>query len=229
MSAHNQPPNQLPSDNDNQWPIWLPLFPLGLVAYPGQPLNLHVFEPRYRELVADLGVGGCFGISPFLDGQVMSFGTVVRIIEITDKAEDGKCNIRTLGVSTYRTDMWENPWSDKLYAAARVSHQEDNSNGSPVLEQTTLHLRDQLFALLGVIPPEVVVLPGSYLSYATAGKLGLSVQQEAILLMTETENLRLAFLIAHLEHILPVLEQTERTKVLVQSNGHFKELGPLGF
>ena len=46
-------------------PFRLPLFPLSVVLFPGNPLPLHIFEPRYRRMLADcLAADRRFGITP---------------------------------------------------------------------------------------------------------------------------------------------------------------------
>ena len=46
-------------------PLRLPIFPLGVVLFPGTPLPLHIFEPRYRRMLADCLAGDRrFGITP---------------------------------------------------------------------------------------------------------------------------------------------------------------------
>ena len=60
-------------------PVLLPLFPLDMVVFPRQQVLLHIFEPRYRELIGDCETDGItFGISPFLADGLANFGTEVR-------------------------------------------------------------------------------------------------------------------------------------------------------
>jgi hypothetical protein len=66
-------------------------------------------------------------------------------------------------------------------------------------------------------------------SYQIAHKIGLSVEEEYSLLKMPTENERQAFLIQHLERIIPMLQDVERTKDRIRMNGHFKNLDPLNF
>ena len=57
--------------------LFLPLFPLRLVAFPGEDLNLHIFEPRYKELIQECDEKGItFGLPPFIDDKMQTFGTV---------------------------------------------------------------------------------------------------------------------------------------------------------
>ena len=66
---------------------FLPLFPLKLVAFPGEELNLHIFEPRYKQLIRECEQNGTtFGIPTFLDNKVLDFGTEIELIKKIDMA-----------------------------------------------------------------------------------------------------------------------------------------------
>jgi Lon protease-like protein len=82
-------------------PFRLPIFPLSVVLFPGTPLPLHIFEPRYRRMVADcLAADRRFGITPTgKDDRVPEPGTVGCIAEIRVNQElpDGRSNIIVFG------------------------------------------------------------------------------------------------------------------------------------
>jgi ATP-dependent Lon protease len=99
----------------------LPLFPLNLVAFPGEKLNLHIFEPRYRQLVRDcLGEGLTFGITPFLDNAVQELGTEMRLLSIEKTHPGGEMDIRTEALSIFRVQKFFRQAPGKLYAAGQV-------------------------------------------------------------------------------------------------------------
>ncbi|MGZ7270792.1 hypothetical protein ACXWPZ_09350, partial [Streptococcus pyogenes] len=72
-------------------------------------------------------------------------------------------------------------------------------------------------------------LPDSFKIYDIAHQLGLSVEQEYMLLQRRRESERQSIVLAHLIAILPVVEETERLKDRVKLNGHFKNLIPPNF
>lgn len=83
----------------------LPLFPLNTVLFPGMPLNLHIFEPRYQQMVnACLQTRKPFGVVLIQDGQEAGapladpcrIGTTARILRI-ERLPDGRMNILTVG------------------------------------------------------------------------------------------------------------------------------------
>ena len=59
---------------------FIPIFPLGIVVYPGEQVNLHIFEPRYKQLINDCFVTKKpFGIPAVLDNNVSEMGTLVKV------------------------------------------------------------------------------------------------------------------------------------------------------
>jgi Lon protease-like protein len=82
-------------------PVRLPIFPLSVVLFPGTPLPLHIFEPRYRRMLADCLAGDRrFGITPTgKDDRMPDPGTVGCIAEIRVNQElpDGRSNIIVFG------------------------------------------------------------------------------------------------------------------------------------
>ncbi|HNJ28652.1 MAG TPA: LON peptidase substrate-binding domain-containing protein, partial [Ferruginibacter sp.] len=82
---------------------FIPIFPLGIVVYPGEQLNLHIFEPRYRQLISECQAGGKpFGIPSVINDRICEMGTLVRIREISEVYEDGKMDIKTEGLQVFR-------------------------------------------------------------------------------------------------------------------------------
>lgn len=89
----------------------LPLFPLRLVLFPGRPLQLHVFELRYRELLrACLDADRRFGVVAIRSGievgptpEVFGVGTIAEIQQV-EPLEDGRANLLTRGTERFRVD-----------------------------------------------------------------------------------------------------------------------------
>ena len=93
----------------------LPLFPLGTVLTPGMPLSLHVFEPRYRQLVADLlddqdPQAPEFGVVALRQGwevgalgDVHPVGTSARVTDVLP-LPDGRCDLSAVGERRFRIE-----------------------------------------------------------------------------------------------------------------------------
>jgi Lon protease-like protein len=89
--------------------VRIPLFPLRTVLFPGQLLPLHIFEPRYREMIAVcLREGTSFGVALIKEGaevgapaEPVAVGTTARIAQV-DTLPDGRMNILAIGESRFR-------------------------------------------------------------------------------------------------------------------------------
>ncbi len=87
----------------------LPLFPLQIVAYPGESVNLHIFEPRYKQLINEVDAEGkTFGITPYISKKMMQFGTEMELLEIVNRKPNGELDIRTRGVGIYKLNEFFN-------------------------------------------------------------------------------------------------------------------------
>lgn len=82
--------------------LLLPLFPLDLVLLPGVPLPLHVFEPRYKEMIAEcLDEKKPFGVVRASSDGVADIGCTAEILEVTKRYDDGRMDILTRGVDRF--------------------------------------------------------------------------------------------------------------------------------
>jgi Lon protease-like protein len=206
--------------------MYLPFFPLKLVAFPGEELNLHIFEPRYKELLADVEqTGGSFGICVYLD-KLSSFGTEVALEKVNKRYEDGRLDIRTRGLRAFRILSFDNPMKGKLYAGGTVAHLNDDPKVSEFLHHEFVFYLRELLHLLnfqGEINPQTVN------SYTFSHKLGLKLEEELELLQMESESERTEYLIKHFKRIIPAIKAVEQAREKIKLNGHFKHLDPLDF
>lgn len=125
----------------------LPVFPLHVVLFPGRPLPLHVFEPRYRRLLDDcLADDRRFGVVAIRYGRaergsadVYSVGTVAEIVRV-ERLEDGRANIVTRGAERFRIEQL---LRDGAYLRAEVTLL-DEQPADPSLAPFTATLRAHL-------------------------------------------------------------------------------------
>ena len=112
----------------------LPLFPLNLVVFPNEELNLHIFEPRYKQLINDcLREKTTFGIPSHVVNKI-EFGTEVEITEVAKTYEDGRMDIKTKGLRTFKVINFQNPWQNKDYAGGTVELLETVKDEDPQLK-----------------------------------------------------------------------------------------------
>jgi ATP-dependent Lon protease len=207
---------------------FLPLFPLNLVAFPGEQLNLHIFEPRYKQMIREADQNKTtFGIPAYLDGKVLLYGTEMKLLEIFKVYESGEMDIRTRGVGVFEITTFFKDVPNKLYSGGdikRVNYKKGDLD--PIMNEVILQQVETLFSLLK-IEKEIPLPPYKYGLYELAHLVGFSQQQEYEFLSLLDRGARQQYLRQHLAHMIPIVEETERLKLRVQMNGHFKhELPP---
>jgi Lon protease-like protein len=117
---------------------FLPLFPLPVVLFPGVPLPLHIFEPRYRQMLKDIRVeDNLFGLSFFEADEAMPelpprghLGCVAEVTEV-QTLPDGRSNILTLGLIRYRVESYAE--RDEPYIIGKVAFFEDDVEDAGLL------------------------------------------------------------------------------------------------
>ena len=203
---------------------YLPLFPLQLVVFPGEELNLHIFEPRYKQLIEDCHSGNMlFGIPTQIKEQQMEYGTVVKLENISKLYPDGKMDIRCTGKEIFRLDSFQNPYKAKLYAAGEVNLLDTIDDYDYSLNEKLIHLVQELYQFMN-INKTVVKDPLKFRLYDVAHKIGLTVNQEYKLLSIASAKERQMFGIDHMESLLPVVRKMEMMRRKIQMNGHFKNI-----
>ena len=102
---------------------FIPVFPLELVVYPGETVNLHIFEPRYKQLIQEYSANGKpFGIPVIIDQQPKEFGASVVVSEVVERYEDGSMDIRVTGQKVFRILELIKQVPDKMYSGAIVTY-----------------------------------------------------------------------------------------------------------
>lgn len=208
---------------------FLPLFPLQLVVFPNENLNLHIFEPRYRQLLNDVESEGItFGVPAFIDGKMMNHGTEVALIKVASRSEDGKMNVKTKGLGVFQIHEFYSKAAGKLYAGADVEHWKDNSVGDVESNAIIVEHIKQLFSILNINKSIPTDLEG-FRAFDMGHHVGFSLEQEYQFLCLRSEMERQEFMLAHLKRLIPIVEEMEALRKRVQMNGHFKNLKSLDF
>lgn len=203
---------------------FIPIFPLSIVVYPGELLNLHIFEPRYRQLINEcFATKKPFGIPAVVDDKINEMGTLVQITEISEVYEDGKMDIKTEGLQVFRMLEIINELPDKLYSGAIVNYPDNDERGDRTLMNGIIKGIKELHKLLKI--EKKFVKPDAALwSYDVAHHAGMALQEEYELLELLHESQRQEYLKRHLTKVIPVLAEMELLKEKVKLNGHFKNL-----
>ena len=210
-------------------PVRLPLFALPLVLFPGATLPLHIFEPRYRALLADCRAGdGRFGIV-LSDAAALEPGAVGCVAELRDvqSLPDGRANIVVVGAERFAlTRLVESgtpypvaevrPWDDAAEPDAEALRALDASVRSAFarVARAARTIADDASPV-----PELPADPAA-LSFAIAAAVDFDLATRQRLLVSRSAAERLRELDALLTGAVAPIESRAAVHVGARSNGH---------
>ncbi len=216
---------------------FLPVFPLPLVLLPGEMLPLHIFEPRYRQMLQDIETErNLFGVSLFEAGEgfverpeIGSIGCVAEVREV-QKMDDGRSNILTFGVIRYRIVDFVDRGTPYLTAA--VEFFEDSNEDENVVAAVSAKVFELFervakaaFDLSGNRGkfPEIQRSNPEHLSFVVAAAFNLENQVKYELLEMNDTLPRLERLKIILEAAVDRMEDSAAIHKAAQTNGHSKK------
>lgn len=200
----------------------MPIFPLGLVLYPEEELPLHIFEPRYRDLIVDcMQTDSPFGVVLYQEGSMSEIGCTAHIDTIVTDYDDGRKDILVTG--EHRMHVLH-VYQEKSYLTADIEILEDDGQVIDTnVRERVIAQHIKLLELAGRTPALTTYQDRHFLSFFIAHNSGLSLEQKQTVLEMEGETDRLDFLVSHLEQFIPMVEEVEALRMKVRSNGHFKD------
>lgn len=212
----------------------LPLFPLPVVLFPGVPLPLHIFEPRYRQMLLDIRpANNLFGLAYFdatsAEGEIPPVGHVGCVAEVTETQTfpDGRSNILTLGVIRYRIDSYVDRGAP--YLEAQVTYFEDDEEKESLLAGAAKEVAEtftRIAQAVRTINDERTALPDisntepQRLSFLVAAAMEIDADLKQELLELRSTSERLERLRGMLSIAVRGYEERARIHELAKSNGH---------
>jgi len=203
-------------------PKRIPLFPLDVVLFPGMPLPLHIFEPRYKLMIRRCSDQQLeFGVVLARESGIAGTGCTAAITQVVRTYPDGKMDILTEGRTAYQVLQ---VFEEKPYYEADVQYLEDDleiavrsvDNRKKLLE---LYNRCHQL-LLNRSPAQLELRPGILLSFQIAGELPLDLDFRQELLELRSESARQDHLRERLAEWAPQLEHHSRVRQKAGGNGH---------
>jgi Lon protease-like protein len=198
----------------------LPIFPLELVLLPGVPLPLHIFEPRYKEMIAEcLEKKKPFGVVRASSEGVADIGCTAEILSVTKKYDDGRMDILTRGVERFEVIEVN---QERSFLQAEIAVLEDEGKDEDEDKDGAAQSAPEVLAQAVRLHAEIAKLSGaeptasddeSYnLSYLLAGSLPLDLDFKQSLLSCRSEAKRLQAVVGYLEAILPALRRASKAR-----------------
>ena len=208
---------------------FIPIFPLSVIVFPGENLNLHIFEPRYKQLIAEcFEQKKPFGIPAVVNKELKELGTLVEVKEIKKVYDDGQMDITTKGVKVFKVLELIKEVPEKLYSGAIVTYPGNEDDGNRLLMQKVVkgikELHRQLQVMKDFKKPE-----DELNAFDVAHHMGLNTDEEYELLGLFREAQRQEYLNRHLSKVLPMLAEMDNLKEKVKLNGHFRNLEGFSF
>jgi Lon protease-like protein len=197
----------------------LPLFPLDLVLLPGTPLPLHIFEPRYREMISEcLERSQHFGVLRGMEQELAEIGCTAEILTVTKKYEDGRMDIVTEGRVRFELVQLN---QERSFLQGEVIYLQDELGAASQEEiAQALKLHGEIMTLAGAEPESSSEIDEGQLSFHLAGSLPLDLDFKQTLLGMKSEAERLRAIISFFENILPTMRRTVHIRRKAGGNGH---------
>lgn len=208
----------------------LSIFPLKMVVFPNEKVNLHIFESRYKQLINDCNTDKTsFGIPFYHKGRLMPTVTEVSLKEISKVYEDGKLDVKTQATTTvYRIKEIHQNLPGKLYTTAVVEPLEYTYNDKDAF--LSLQIQEQMIELYQLLKIDKKIPSVEDLWLFDFGHhLGLSPIQEFHLLTIQSERERQNFVHKHLTDFIPKITEMQELQRKAKLNGHFKNILPPDF
>lgn len=203
---------------------FIPILPLSIVVYPREKLNMHIYEPRYIQLISDCrNQKKNFGIPVVIDDKMADYGMLMEITEISKVYDSGEMDIKTKGIRVFKVLEHIDKLPDKLYEGAIVSYPHNREHGKKSLMNKIVASVQMLHKILNV-QKHFGKKEHELCSYDIAHEVGLSLEQEYQLLSYTDELHRQEYLKRHLTSVLPVVAEMESLKEKIKLNGHFKNI-----
>jgi len=204
----------------------LPAFPLSLVAFPGEELNLHIFEPRYKQLIHECDKSGkTFTILPHYDGKKVDYATEMELVEIARIYDDGKMDIRTKGIGLVKVIGYYDRHPNKLYPGVEIEKLQWDDESDIVMNTKILQQISILYDTMNISNVKILP-PDKFRTYQIAHKVGFNVDQELHFLTLNKEVDRQLYMFDHLTKLIPIVEEMEQLRKRAEMNGHFKNVIP---
>jgi Lon protease-like protein len=195
----------------------LSLFPLEIVLFPGSPLPLHIFEPRYKEMIQEcLAQDLPFGMVRVKENALAVVGCSASILNVIKKYEDGRMDIEATGTQRFEIKTL-NQGRSFLQADIEYFEDEPSSVGKNAVD-SVLELHEQLFAVLG---QEVEIeRDAAFLSFHLAQDLPVDLDFKQTLLEMKSEAERIETLTEYYRATIPRIEMSLRIRQRASGNGH---------
>jgi Lon protease-like protein len=210
--------------------ILLPLFPLELVLLPEEPLPLHIFEDRYREMIGEClraktsGFGRQdFGVVLAKGQEISNVGCSAEVVNVTRKYDDGRMDILAVGRRRFEILLTN---AEKSYLRASVEFFDDEGSDTPgeAEAENAIRLFQEVMRRLHQASDMPVHLPRPYryLSFRLGASLPLALEFKQRLLSLRNEPERLQQVVHAMRQLVHQMEVVQEARKKAGGNGDIR-------
>jgi Lon protease-like protein len=201
------------------------LFPLKLVLFPESIVPLHIFEHKFISLIKNNWEKKIpFGINLKVSNKNFDIGCQAEVMNITKFYDDGRMDVVVIGLKRFKLSNIRE--SKELYNICNAEFFEDiHEELDPTMLFRCINMFNEISDAVRSVKIERIsisslktIMPSFYI----AQKSGISIYQKQELLEMKSENERLKKIYSHLQHILPVVKESEFLSKLIKNDGYFK-------
>jgi Lon protease-like protein len=204
----------------------MPMFPLGIVAFPGEKLNLHIFEPRYKQLIGEVEAQDLhFGIAPYFEGKDLLYATAMKLEKIVKRYEDGKIDISLRGLHVVKILDFFPKHPTKLYPCAEIEPLSFDINLNIEANRKIVSMLNELYKTMRIYNIHLQSAE-SFLTSDVGHKVGFTTDQELEFLLINNEYDRAKYMLKHLMDFVPQALNMEKLRKKAELNGHFQHVVP---
>jgi len=195
----------------------LPLFPLEIVLFPGIPLPLHIFEPRYKEMIGEcLEQKLPFGMVRVKENALAPIGCSAIILNVIKKYDDGLLDIAAEGQQRFEIVQLN---QERSFLQGEVAYFDDEpSTVAKGQTEAVIQLHEQLFAVLG--QNVEIERDADSLSFHLANELPVDLDFKQTLLEMKSEAERIETLAEYYRATIPKIEKMLQARKRASGNGH---------
>ena len=201
----------------------LPVFPLPVVVFPSEEIRLHIYEERYKQMIADCDKKNIpFVILPFIHNQVQDRGSLMILTEIRKKYEDGRMDIIATCSQCCQLKKFYLEFPKKLYSGVEIELNEEFSESDSASQYQELKTAFQELCSLNSVQPYHAVVWDQFVSYKIAHYVGFNLEEEYALFCIDEESKRIEKLIDQIHHLIQQTKQRQDWIQRLNMNGEFR-------
>jgi Lon protease-like protein len=197
----------------------IPLFPLDVVLFPGAPLPLHIFEPRYREMVAECIAGNrAFGVVRAQHDGLAVIGCTAQVVRVLHSYTDGRSDILTQGIDRFEIEQLDD---SRSFLQAEVDLLPDAGElATRAAREECVALHFEALHLMGASDIPIHLNLDSPVAYLLAATVPADLNFQQALLAMRSDAERTDALLSYYRAVLPQLRNGAKISERASTNGH---------